>query len=339
MSIFERPNVQMSIVMMFGVLAVCLTMFLQLRMGNSRRVSAFVVNDVGVVNIKDPDFPRWLKAFLASEKLRQRKKARNTIDAYSERILYNPSSAEAYSQLGAVWARLGENKLAMKCLSKSIELSPRADAFYYRGLVYSNERLHELAIKDFDGAIKFVPTEALYYRARAWSRGCIGQSKAAYEDFSTSIEIKRDAATLTERGLLRYLLLRDCKGALRDAQDAERLTPGFIPAIALQSRVLLSMGNVEAARRLSKIVISEDMAITVPDVVAHAQACEIIGDKDRAADDYRLALCLAGVNGNAHGECAHIYWARAKLRYQLRDYIGSAIDVLRYHFRQIFRVI
>ncbi|MBX3075139.1 hypothetical protein KF728_02715 [Candidatus Obscuribacterales bacterium] len=334
---FERASVQMSIVLVFGLSAVTLSMFLQLRIGNSHRVSASVVEHLGVVNIKDPNFPRWLRTVFASEKLQRRKEARKYIDAYSERILYNPSSVEAYSQLGAVWARLGEIELAKKFLSKSIELSPSADAFFYRGLVYADEHFHELAVKDFDAAIKLSPANPEYYRARAWSRGCIKLSTGAYEDFSTSIKLKRDARTLTDRGLLSYFILRDFKGALRDAQDAERLAPGFIPAIALQSRVLLSMGNLEAARRLSKIVISEDMAITVPYVLAHAQSCEIIGDKERAADDYRLALCLARVDSDAHCRLDGIYYARAHLRYELRDYFGSAIDLLRCYFRQVFR--
>lgn len=333
---FERPNVQMSIVLVFGLSAVCLVMFLQLRIGGYPYVTS-VVNRHCVVSIKDPNFPRWLRAFLASEKLRQRKEARKYIDAYSEKILYNPSSAEAYSQLGAVWARLGENELAKKFLSKSIELSPSADAFFHRGLVYGDEHFHELAVKDFDAAIKLSPTNAEYYRERAWSRACIKPATGAYEDFSTSIRLKRDARTLIGRAMLSYVILRDLKGALRDAQDAELQAPGYIPAIDLQSRVLLSMGNIEEARRLSKIVVFQDMVMAIPYVEAHARACMILGDKRRAADDYALALCLARFGDNAQSKFCSIYRDRAKLRYELRDHMGWAIDLLRSQFRQIFR--
>lgn len=137
--------------------------------------------------------------------------------------------------------------------------------------------------------------------------------------------------------MLSYVIQRDLKGALRDAQDAELLAPGFIPAIDLQSRVLLSMGNIEEARRLSKIVVSQDMVMAIPYVEAHARAWMILGDKRRAADDYALALCLARFGDNAQRELGSIYFERAKLRYELRDYIGWALDLLRSQFRQIFR--
>ena len=205
--------------------------------------------------------------------------------------------------------------MAKKFLSKSIELSPSADAFFYRGLVYGDEQFHELAVKDFDAAIKLSPKNAEYYRERAWSRRC---------------------CTLIGRAMLSYVILRDLKGALRDAQDAELLAPGYIPAIDLQSRVQLSMGNIEEARRLSKIVVSQDMVMAIPDVEAHARACMILGDKRRAADDYALALCLARFGDNPQRELGSIYFNRAKLRYELRDYVGWALDLLRSQFRQIF---
>lgn len=147
-----------------------------------------------------------------------------------------------------------------RCVSRDIaacgraidsgELSPHnlAVAFASRALAQVDARRFDLAIADYDAAIRIVPDEAeLYYdRGTAWHRQ--GDNARAIADYDEAIRLRPDHALAFNNRANAYLDMELPERAIEDYSEAIRLNPDY--ALAFLNRGI-------AFRKLGKRDLSD----------------------------------------------------------------------------------
>ena len=73
-------------------------------------------------------------------------------------------ASHVYLLSGTVYHSQGEYDLAIEDYNTALKLNPNnAEAYIYRGLVSNSGGKHDLAIEDFNKAIELKPNEAIFY--------------------------------------------------------------------------------------------------------------------------------------------------------------------------------
>ena len=119
-------------------------------------------------------------------------------------------------------------------LQASQNASQAADAYYQRGLVYidkaSRERkqagqMYDLAIRDFNDAIRLNPTMAAHFVGRASAYMLKEEFRQAIADFTEAIRLAPgDEYTYLHRGIA-YHTVNEPDNAISDCSEAHRINP------------------------------------------------------------------------------------------------------------------
>src|SRR6202158_646334 len=113
------------------------------------------------------------------------------------------SEAQATTTHGEALVRSGKTEEALAEFDKAITLDPHnAEALYNRGLLYQNEKQHQLAIDDFTSANGLKPQRAEPLLARAISYLAVDKIKEAATDLDEAVKADpQNAQIWTPRGL------------------------------------------------------------------------------------------------------------------------------------------
>jgi tetratricopeptide (TPR) repeat protein len=133
-------------------------------------------------------------------------------------------------------------------MDKAIAIDPRRASLYsYRGVLYSQQNLHEQAIADFSKAISLRREVSLYWRQRAIEYTHKGDDDGAHRDYAKAIEINpKDPENYRDRAVL-YESEKRYPEALRDIGQAIRLSPGNLKFYARRAGIHLDMRQYGAA--------------------------------------------------------------------------------------------
>jgi len=63
----------------------------------------------------------------------------------------------------------------------------RSHSYRWRGFAYMGLDQYEVAVRDFDEAIRIDPTDSLGYLFRSLTHHTLGHAQKAYEDFNKAI--------------------------------------------------------------------------------------------------------------------------------------------------------
>jgi len=116
--------------------------------------------------------------------------------------------SEAAYNRGKAYASVGEFDLAIADYDRALRLNPTmATAFDNRGRAYSEKNQFERAVADYDEAIRLNPNSAIALHNRCWAQVALGHIRDALSDCDESLRIRpQDAGTLSTRG---FVYLRD----------------------------------------------------------------------------------------------------------------------------------
>ncbi len=101
----------------------------------------------------------------------------------------NPREAQIHATRAQTLAQAGKAQEALAELNTALYLDPyNAKAFYQRGLLYQNEKQHELAVADFTSANGLTPQQADPLLGRATSYLALGKTKEATADLDEAVQ-------------------------------------------------------------------------------------------------------------------------------------------------------
>lgn len=156
--------------------------------------------------------------------------------------------AEAFDLRGAAYRSQGEINLAIADYNQAIKLNPKfAQAYHNRGVAYDHKGDFDRAIQDFDHAIKLKPSPLAHF-----NRGNAYLGKSAYEqaidDYNQAIRLKPDFAAAYDNRCWARAVTGVLKPALEDCNQAIRLAPpGNAATFESRGFIFLKMTNFDAA--------------------------------------------------------------------------------------------
>lgn len=101
-----------------------------------------------------------------------------------KQLLSAQENAFALEQRAICRMQLGIDSLALTDISRSLELSPKADAYYTRAHILLRQKLFPSALTDIEKALEQIPDRADYYVLRANIYVALGEKQLGCNDLS-----------------------------------------------------------------------------------------------------------------------------------------------------------
>jgi tetratricopeptide (TPR) repeat protein len=173
-----------------------------------------------------------------------------------------PRSGYEYVQRGVEHARADQLECALGACAEAIRLEPKkADGYGCRASVLMQQQKKQEAVQDLNQAIKLEPNNGDYYFSRGLAQGGLDNHDAAIADYTKAIElINSDLAkslTFAARASI-YTSLDQPEKAIKDYDEAIRLTPDFAYHYYHRGRLYLKSGNLEKALADYSTAIQKD---------------------------------------------------------------------------------
>ena len=177
-----------------------------------------------------------------------------------------------------------------------------AMAYAYRGGAYFGKNYYDLAIADYDQAIRLQPDFAIAYNGRGLAYATTGDRARAIADFDHAIRLQPDlAAAYFNRGTV-YDAKGDHDRAITDFDHAIRLKPDEAEVYANRGNTYRVKGDY--ARAIADfgqaIRLEPDAALTY---TYRGLAYAVTGDRERAISDFRTSL--SSTSGDPTDKWAH----------------------------------
>jgi lipoprotein NlpI len=152
----------------------------------------------------------------------------------------------------------GSKQLALDDYNTAVKFAPKyAQPYYYRGVFYAGQTDVEAALRDFDTALSINPKLVPALRQRAITYLTQNNFSGALADFSEALRLQpKTAALWSERGYV-CMLLRDYASAEKDEAEAIRLDPKLARAYFLRGAAFGDLGDSQHA--LSDIMTAVDL--------------------------------------------------------------------------------
>jgi tetratricopeptide (TPR) repeat protein len=171
--------------------------------------------------------------------------------------------------------------------------SHRAIAFRGRGVAYLSKKLPDLAILEFDEALKLNAEDASSFGNRARALRDIGQYDRAIADYSQLLRIlPRSHRALMERGLVR-LRKNDLAEAMADLEAAIKISPTYVFAHVNRGVILAKQGKLDEAIAAYDETLRLDPNF-LGAFLSRARAREAKGELELAIADYKRAAEYEG---------------------------------------------
>jgi tetratricopeptide (TPR) repeat protein len=205
---------------------------------------------------------------------------------------------------------------------EAIRLQPSVPAYNLRGSAYFDKGEYDIAIADFNDALRIGPPSGIVFhnRGNAW-RGK-GDYTRAIADYDASIRSGPPSAFSWQNRGLSKQALGDLDGALADINEAIRLDPTLPQPLTSRAVIWRAKGDLDRAIadateaiRLAKAkapanIMTPPGSVLISAYTQRALAYEARGDFDRARQDY--AAVLEGKASDA-GSKANQATARVRL--------------------------
>lgn len=197
---------------------------------------------------------------LPAKDAKERAKNRGYAEAdYLRAIEVNPSVAEPYNNLGALYVDTGRNGDAVVYLSEAVARNPRYfTALMNRAIAYYRQGRTTAALQDFNSALKLRDNEPLLFLNRALAYYDMGMYESALDDLSYLIHLRPDdARAYLERARV-FIRMGYPANAYADLEEAVTIKPTYALAYYYMGDLLFRQGNKDQA--LGMLVRSKELA-------------------------------------------------------------------------------
>jgi tetratricopeptide (TPR) repeat protein len=222
------------------------------------------------------------------------------------------------------WNKKGDYTQVIADASEAIRLHANVGTYNLRGSAYYDKGEYDIAISDFNDALRTGPPSGIIFhnRGNAW-RGKGDYSKAI-ADYDQAIRLGPPSAFSWQNRGISKLALGDLDGALADINEAIRIDPALPQPLTNRAVIWRAKGNLDRAIadateaiRLAKAkapanVMTPPGSVLISAYTHRALAYEAKGDFERAKLDYAATL-----QGQASDAGSKANQATAKVRLAL----------------------
>jgi tetratricopeptide (TPR) repeat protein len=198
--------------------------------------------------------------------LYQNGKFQEAVDAISKAVTVNPQYAlsDGYIYRGRAYYSLEKYDLALPDFNQAIKLDPDVEkAYLYRGYVYAKQKQPDLAMADYNQAIKLDAYDVWTYRSRALIYISQKSYDKALADYNKAIAIDSNYATAYNNRCYVLAQLKRYQNALVDCDKALAQEPNNAEFLDTRALVYKGLGRIKnAIADLERILqLSKDAAL------------------------------------------------------------------------------
>ncbi|TPQ37387.1 peptidase C14, caspase catalytic subunit p20 [Bradyrhizobium guangdongense] len=239
------------------------------------------------------------------------------------KVFQGEKLAGIYFWRSVAWTKKADYSKVILDATESLRLFPNQAAYNQRGTAYHAKGEYDIAIADYDDALKLGPPDGTIHHNRGNSYRLKGDYDKAIADYDASIKISPSALTFQNRGISKQAL-GDLDGALADINQAIRLDPMLAQPLIHRTTIWRAKGDFDRAIAdgTEAIRLATDKPpvnfMTPPNSVLitaytfRGLTYEAKGDFDHAKADFRTALSFAASDAGSKAN-----QASAKVRLSL----------------------
>ncbi|TPQ37368.1 peptidase C14, caspase catalytic subunit p20 [Bradyrhizobium guangdongense] len=240
------------------------------------------------------------------------------------RVFKGGQLATVYFWRAVGWNKKGDYDKVISDTTEGIRLAPDQALYNLRGSAYFDKGENDIAIADFNDALKLGPPSGLILHNRANAYKAKHDYAKALADYTEAIRLYPGEAYIYDNRGSTKLKLGDIDGALADVNEAIRLNPKLPAPLITRTVIWRAKGNFDRAIadgseaiRLAKsnvplAVLTAPNSVLIAGYIHRALAYEAKGDVEHAKDDYRSTL-----QGTASDAGSKSNQATAKVRLSL----------------------
>jgi tetratricopeptide (TPR) repeat protein len=222
------------------------------------------------------------------------------------------------------WNKKGNYTQVIADAGEAIRLHPSVAAYNLRGSAYYDKGKDDIAISDFNDALRIGPPSGIIFHNRGNAWRSKGEYAKAIADYDQSIKLGPPSAFSWQNRGISKRALGDLDGALADINEAIRLDPTLPQPLTSRAVIWRAKGDLDRAIadtteaiRLAKAkapvnIMTPPGSVLISAYSHRALAYEAKGDFDRARQDYAAAL-----EGKASDAGSKANQATAKVRLSL----------------------
>ena len=222
------------------------------------------------------------------------------------------------------WNKKGNYTQVIADAGEAIRLHPSVAAYNLRGSAYYDKGEDDIAIADFNDALRIGPPSGIIFHNRGNAWRSKGEYAKAIADYDQSIKAGPPSAFSWQNRGISKRALGDLDGALADINEAIRLDPTLPQPLTSRAVIWRAKGDLDRAIadtteaiRLAKAkapvnIMTPPGSALISDYTHRALAYEAKGDFDRAKQDYAATL-----EGKASDAGSKANQATAKVRLSL----------------------
>lgn len=157
-------------------------------------------------------------------------------------------SSEEYVRSGRAYTRVGEYDMAIQEFNEAIRLDPaQAGTYISRGNTYSNKGDHDRAIQDYDKAIRLDPNYAIAYYNRGNAYRRTGDYDRAIQDYNEAIRLDPAYVRAYNNRGDAHRHKGDYDRAIQDHTAALRIKPDYVMAFNFRGNAYRRKGLYDRA--------------------------------------------------------------------------------------------
>jgi tetratricopeptide (TPR) repeat protein len=222
------------------------------------------------------------------------------------------------------WNKKGNYTQVIADAGEAIRLHPSVALYNLRGSAYYDKGEDDIAISDFNDALRMGPPSGIIFHNRGNAWRSKGEYAKAIADYDQSIKLGPPSAFAWQNRGISKRALGDLDGALADINEAIRLDPTLPQPLTNRAVIWRAKGDLDRAIadsteaiRLAKAkapvnIMTPPGSVLISAYVHRALAYEAKGDLDRAKLDYAATL-----QGQASDAGSKANQATAKVRLSL----------------------